>query len=52
MDAIEQAAREARNINPDNPMLPLPSIIRAQDPGALKYLNVAMVGNVKRPVID
>ncbi|KAL1959140.1 hypothetical protein VTO42DRAFT_2927 [Malbranchea cinnamomea] len=52
MDAIEQAAREARNINPDNPMLPLPLIVRAQDPGALKYLNVAIVGNVKRPIID
>jgi hypothetical protein len=52
MDAIEQAARDARHINPDNPMLPLPTIIRASDPQALKHLNVAIVGAAKRPVID
>lgn len=52
MEAIEQAAREARNINPDNPMLPLPTIIRAHDPNALQYLNVAVVGNTKKPIIE
>ncbi|KAF3490843.1 arrestin domain-containing protein [Arthroderma uncinatum] len=52
MEAIEQAAREARNINPDNPMLPLPTIIRAHDHNALQYLNVAVVGNTKKPVIE
>ncbi|OJD13578.1 hypothetical protein AJ78_05971 [Emergomyces pasteurianus Ep9510] len=52
MEAIEQAARDARNINPDNPMLPLPTIIRVHDPQALKYLGVAIVGNVKKPVIE
>ncbi|KMQ46164.1 hypothetical protein A7C99_0159 [Trichophyton rubrum] len=52
MEAIEQAAREARNINPDNPMLPLPTIVRASDPNALRYLNVAIVGNTKKPIIE
>lgn len=52
MEAIEQAAREARTINPDNPMLPLPVIVRANDPHALDYLNVAIVGNMKKPLID
>ncbi|EAS28506.3 arrestin domain-containing protein [Coccidioides immitis RS] len=52
MEAIEQAAREARHINPDNPMLPLPTIVRAHDPYALNYINVAIVGNVKKPLID
>ncbi|EFQ97024.1 arrestin domain-containing protein [Nannizzia gypsea CBS 118893] len=52
MEAIEQAARDARNINPDNPMLPLPTIVRASDPNALRYLNVAIVGNTKKPIIE
>ncbi|PGG98743.1 hypothetical protein AJ79_08763 [Helicocarpus griseus UAMH5409] len=52
MEAIEQAARDARNINPDNPMLPLPTIVRVHDPQALKYLGVAIVGNMKKPVIE
>lgn len=52
MEAIEQAARDARNLNPDNPMLPLPAIVRASDPNALRFLNVAVVGNMKKPVID
>ncbi|KAL2222236.1 arrestin domain protein [Thermoascus aurantiacus ATCC 26904] len=52
MEAIEQAAREAAHVNPDNPMLPLPTIIRSGDPNALKYLGVAIVGNQKKPLID
>lgn len=52
MEAISQAAGDAGYINPDNPMLPLPTIIRVHDPQALKYLGVAIVGNVKKPVIE
>lgn len=52
MEGIEQAARDARTINPDNPMLPLPTIVRVHDAHALQYLNVAIVGNVKKPLID
>lgn len=52
MEAIEQAARDAAHVNPDNPMLPLPSIIRPGDPNALNNLGVALVGNQKKPLID
>ncbi|PGH03468.1 hypothetical protein GX51_04042 [Blastomyces parvus] len=52
IDAITAASTSAANINPDNPMLPLPTIIRVRDPQALKYLGVAIVGNVKKPVIE
>jgi hypothetical protein len=52
MEAIELAARDAAHVNPDNPMLPLPSIVRPNDPNALDYLGVALVGNQKKPLID
>lgn len=52
MEAIEQAARDAVHVNPDNPMLPLPSIVRPSDPNALRHLGVAIVGNQKKPLID
>ncbi|KAL2011031.1 hypothetical protein VTN00DRAFT_3749 [Thermoascus crustaceus] len=52
MEAIEQAAREAAHVNPDNPMLPLPTIVRSGDPNALQCLGVAIVGNQKKPLID
>ncbi|KAJ5894785.1 hypothetical protein N7495_006476 [Penicillium taxi] len=52
MEAIEQAARDAAHVNPDNPMLPLPSIVRASDPNALSHIGVAMVGNQKKLLID
>lgn len=52
MEAIEQAARDAVHVNPDNPMLPLPSIVRPGDSHALSQLGVAVVGNQKKPLID
>lgn len=52
MDAIEQAALEARNVSPENPMLPAPSIVRASEPGGLRALGVAMVGGLTKPVIE
>lgn len=52
MEAIEQAARDAVHVNPDNPMLPLPSIVRPHDPNALRHLGVAIVGKQKKPLID
>lgn len=52
MSAIEVAAAEGKKINPDNPMLPLPTIVRVHDPNALRYLGVAIVGNMKKPVIE
>lgn len=52
MEAIEQAARDAVHVNPDNHMLPLPSIVRPGDYHALSQLGVAVVGNQKKPLID
>ncbi|OJJ44942.1 hypothetical protein ASPZODRAFT_70239 [Penicilliopsis zonata CBS 506.65] len=52
MEAIEQSARDAVHINPDNPMLPLPSIVRAGDRHALRHLGVAIVGHQKKPLIN
>ena len=52
MEAIEQAARDAANVDPDNPMLPRPSVVRLTDPHALRYLGVAIVGNQKKPLIN
>ncbi|KAL2830554.1 hypothetical protein BDW59DRAFT_141096, partial [Aspergillus cavernicola] len=51
MEAIEQAAREAAHINPDNPLLPLPAIVRPSDPNALRHLGVSVVGHQKKPII-
>lgn len=52
MEAIEQSARDAAMINPENPVLPAPKIIRYHDPNALAVLGVAVVGNQKKPLID
>lgn len=52
MEAIAQAAQDAAHVNPDNPMLPLPSIVRPGDSNALSQLGVAIVGNQKKPLID
>lgn len=52
MEAIEQSARDAAMINPENPALPLPTIVRYHDHNALAALGVAVVGNQKKPLID
>ncbi|KAJ5356942.1 hypothetical protein N7517_011551 [Penicillium concentricum] len=52
MEAIEQAARDAAHVNPDNPMLPLPAIVRPNDHNALSHIGAAIVGNQKKPLID
>ncbi len=52
MEAIEQAAREAASINPDNPMLPAPTIVRTHDYNALHVLGMTMVGQVRKPLIE
>lgn len=52
MEAIEQCARDAALINPDNPMLPHPTIVRFHDHNALAALGVAVVGKQKKPLID
>lgn len=52
MESIEQSARDAANVNAENPMLPLATIVRATDPDALRSLGIAMVGNTKRLMIE
>ena len=52
MEAIEQAAKDASHINPDNPMLPAPSIIRSHDYNALHILGMTIVGTMRKPLIE
>ncbi|MCJ1429248.1 hypothetical protein MMC29_007161 [Sticta canariensis] len=52
MEAIEQAARDANNVRPDNPMLPAPTIIRMNDTNGLHALGMTMVGETKKPLIE
>ncbi|KAK5118243.1 hypothetical protein LTR85_008223 [Meristemomyces frigidus] len=52
MEAIEQAAKDAAHISPDNPMLPAATIIKANDPAGLRALGVAMIGGKTRPLIE
>lgn len=52
MEAIEQAAKDAALVSPDNPMLPAPSIVRASEPGGLRALGVAMVAGQRKPMIE
>jgi hypothetical protein len=52
MEAIEQAAKDAAHVNAENPMLPLATIVRAEDHNALRFLGVSIVGNVKKPLIE
>ena len=52
MESIEQAARDASHLSPDNPLLPLATIVRSNDPQALSCLGIAIVGSVKKPLIE
>ncbi|KAF2255669.1 arrestin domain conatining protein [Trematosphaeria pertusa] len=52
MDAIEQAAKDAAHVSPDNPMLPAAAIIRANDPSGLHALGMAIVGGARKPLIE
>ncbi|EGP84790.1 unnamed protein product [Zymoseptoria tritici ST99CH_1A5] len=52
MEAIEQAAKDAAHISPDNPMLPAASIVKANDPAGLRALGVTMIGNQRKPLIE
>lgn len=52
MEAIEQAAKDAANVKPDDPMLPAPTIVRTTDFNALHSLGMTMVGNTRKPLIE
>ncbi|OCL09469.1 arrestin domain conatining protein [Glonium stellatum] len=52
MEAIEQAAKDAAHVSPDNPMLPASCIIKSTEPNGLRALGMAMVGGVRKPLIE
>lgn len=52
MEAIEQAAKDAAHVSQENPMLPAATIVKANDPNGLKALGMAMVGGVRKPMIE
>lgn len=52
MDAIEEAAREASLIDPNNPMLPAPIIVKPGHPNALRPMGFQVVGGDRRLLID
>jgi hypothetical protein len=52
MEAIEQAAKDAAHVTPDNPMLPASTIIRANEANGLRALGMAIVGGVRKPLIE
>ncbi|KAL2044301.1 hypothetical protein N7G274_003006 [Stereocaulon virgatum] len=52
MEAIEQAAKDAGHIRPENPMLPAPTIVRVNDYNALHTLGMTMVGHERKPLIE
>ncbi|RDW85671.1 putative arrestin protein [Coleophoma crateriformis] len=52
MDAIEQAAKDASHVDPNNPMLPACTIIRANDKDALRALGWTMAGGQRKMVIE
>ncbi|KAK0946283.1 hypothetical protein LTR29_002331 [Friedmanniomyces endolithicus] len=52
MEAIEQAAKDAAHISPDNPMLPAATIIKADNPAGLRALGMAMVQGQRKPLIE
>lgn len=52
MEAIEQAAKDASHVRPENPMLPAPTIVRMNDINALHTLGMTMVGDTRKPLIE
>lgn len=52
MDAIEQAAKDASRVDPNNPMLPARTIILASDRDSIRALGLCTVGGQKKPFIE
>lgn len=52
MEAIEQAAKDAAHVSPDNPLLPPVKIIKASDPAGLRALGIGVVGGTRKPYIE
>lgn len=52
MDAIEQSAKDASHVDPNNPMLPARTLILANERDSLRALGLCMVGGQKKPFIE
>ncbi|KAJ4367801.1 hypothetical protein N0V85_009118 [Neurospora sp. IMI 360204] len=52
MDAIEQAAKDASKVDPNNPMLPDRVIVRSNERDAIRHLGLCEVGGVKKILIE
>lgn len=52
MDAIEQAAKDASQVSPDNPMLPASVVVKHNDPNGLRTLGMCIVGGQRKPLIE
>lgn len=52
MEYIEIAAKEARHVRVEDPMLPAPTIIKMNDYNALHCLGMTMVGAKRMPLIE
>lgn len=52
MEAIEQAAKDAATVSPEDPMLPASTIVRANERDGLKVLGMTMVGGTRKPLIE
>ncbi|EFQ86185.1 hypothetical protein PTT_18633 [Pyrenophora teres f. teres 0-1] len=52
MEAIEQAAKDAAHVTPDNPMLPASTIVRSTDPEGLRALGMSIVQGKRKPLIE
>ncbi|KAL9127685.1 MAG: hypothetical protein Q9217_003483 [Psora testacea] len=52
MEAIEQAAKDAARVRPEDPMLPARTIVRVNDYNALHTLGMTMVGQTRKPLIE
>ena len=52
MEAIEQAAKDAAQVNPDAPWLPAQTIVREKDYNALHTLGMTMIGGMRKPLIE
>jgi hypothetical protein len=52
MEAIEQAAKDASLVDPNNPVLPERVIVLAHEREAIRYLGLCEVGGVKKMLIE
>jgi hypothetical protein len=52
MEAIEQSAKDASHVDPNNPMVPDCTIVYASDHESIRHLGLCEVGGVKKILIE